>query len=346
MADDEFGVRMIYPSNTFGFRPKPWLLGKGDWFERRFNGIGDWNDCPFENQVIKFGWLDDFSDPANPFLGPRKGRLPVLALPLDKYEIPPGPVVIVVSETNQSILRKRGFMGKRSDWRNVEVTAYLKMIQFTSNDSYLQFTVRGGPHHSDGARCNGVGLCASLSAGGEVILEKEYEHTKSAGGARTGPVPVITDFHNRWIGMKSVVYDRANGNPYIEFWLDRAANNIWERVGFGFDNNGKEITGAEDNGTWSAIPPQHNECGGEDNEKITWGGPGVIFKIQGINRLDLAKMSVREILPPEGFPFRSLAKIRGISFPASVRSLTRRIGLTGPHISLREMTQLFQVHNS
>jgi hypothetical protein len=255
-------------------------------------------------------------------------------------------------ERDQSILRKRGYMsGSTHDWRNVEVTAYFKLIQAASADSYLQFTVRGGPHHSNGgfgqlSPCWGIGYCASLSAFGEVILEKEYEHPKSAeGGRRTGPVPVITDFHKKWIGMKSVVYNKVNGNPYIEFYLDKDANNDWKQVDFGLDNNGEKITGAEDNGTWFPFPGQHNGCGGEDNEKITWGGPGVIFKIQGINRLDLAKMSVREILPPEGFPFRSLAKVRGITFPASVRSLAADYGLTG-QVSLRELIQLFQFDES
>ena len=77
-ALDPFGVRKIYPTNTHPNRAKPWLLGKGDWLERRYNGIGDWNDCPFHTEngyvVINFG-------PAE------KGRLPVLALRVDEYPL-------------------------------------------------------------------------------------------------------------------------------------------------------------------------------------------------------------------------------------------------------------------
>ena len=233
-------------------------------------------------------------------------------------------------------------MGTINDWRNVEVTAYWKLIEATRDNAFLQFTVRGGPHHSNtpivGVPCAGIGLCVSLSVSGYGVLDKEYEHPKTAGGI-PAPYPVITDFKDKWIGMKSVVYNKVNGNPYIEFWLDRDANNEWERVPVIV--NGKEVDEMEDDGSWFSTSGQHNECGGADNEKITWGGPGVIFKIQGINRLDLKWMSVREILPPEGFPFRSLFEIRGISFPASCNLPVAKYGLKGK-ISLRELIQLFQ----
>ena len=104
MAVDVFGVKMIHPTNTHPDRARPWFLGAGDWNDRRYNGTGDWNDCPFENQVINFGRLDD---PENNILGPRKGRLPVLALPGSEYPVDNiTETVIIVSDTNQSRLRK------------------------------------------------------------------------------------------------------------------------------------------------------------------------------------------------------------------------------------------------
>jgi hypothetical protein len=342
MSVDEFGIKKIYPTNTFRNCARPWLLGIGDWKDRRFNGIGDWNDCPFENGVIEFGWLDN-PDVEPPVLGPRKGRLPVLALRFRDYPLGEAGR-LVVSESNQSRLRKRGFVGTINDWRNVEVTAYFKLIQAVSDSSYLQFTVRGGPHHSNSSPCHGgIGLCVSLTADGHVIIDKELEHPEASSGART-PDPVIANFKDKWIGMKSVVYNKVNGNPYIEFYLDRFANNTWELVRFPGEGDEK-IDGKEDDGNWFLDPGDHNGCGGADNEKIIWGGSGVIFKIQGINCLHLKRVSVREILPPEGLPFRSLFGLRGISFPASVRSIAAKYGLTG-HVSLRETMQLFQSDNS
>jgi len=38
---DEFGIRKIYPTNIHPNRAKPWLLGKGDWLKRRYNGVDD-----------------------------------------------------------------------------------------------------------------------------------------------------------------------------------------------------------------------------------------------------------------------------------------------------------------
>jgi hypothetical protein len=104
------------------------------------------------------------------------------------------------------------------------------------------------------------------------------------------------------------------------------------------DNDWERILCKEDDGNWY-IAGQINDCGGENDEQVTWGGPGVIFKLNGLSMVDMNRASIREIMPPEGWPLRYLLNARGVTFPVSMRSLAEEYGLTTP-ISLRELTYL------
>jgi len=230
---DDFGVRKIYPTNTHANRAKPWFMGKDNWLERKYNGVGDWNDCPISTDnngdtVIKFRTTGD------------KGRLPVLAIPMEDYPTyttDSGPVV--VSRTDQSYLRKRGFMGTKNDWKNLEVTLYWKTYATydrPAGNNGMGFSVRGGPHHSDtfivGVPCEGTALYVAVNHAGEATIEKELRHPKYSKKVFKQCFDVSRDLMGKWIGMKGIFYTKANGNPYIEFWFDRNADNNWELLLF------------------------------------------------------------------------------------------------------------------
>jgi hypothetical protein len=329
MSVDEFGIRKIYPTNTHPNRAKPWLLGKGDWAKRRYNGVGDWNDMPISTDADgNFIVTLDTSG--------HKGRMPVLSLRLDRFPRDENNSPIVHAVKNQSKLRKRGFMsGSKSDWKNVEMTMYWRVRDTVHDpDVYkaMAFSARGGPHHSEGgifrlSRCWGTALYVALTFEGQPIVTKELGHGREADGIRIGSV-TGRNIMNKWIGMKGVFYTKANGNPYIELWIDKNAHNDWELV-----------LSKEDDGSWFLSQGVSNDCGGERNEKITWGGPGVIFKLDRITVVDMKWTSVREIVPPEGWPLRYLLNARNVPSPFSMRSLADEYGLTAP-ISLRRLTQL------
>jgi len=236
-------------------------------------------------------------------------------------------------------------MGTKNDWKNVEVTMYFRVdgvVNPLESFKAMAFSVRGGPHHSsgDGAwwdprlhRCYATAYYVRLNVSGEGVLEKELAHDRYALPAIfSGNIDAGSEITGRWIGMKGVFYTKANGNPYIELWLDKNPENAinnWERVLFPND-------AGEDIGRWPRN--EGGVCGGERNERITWGGPGVIFKLDGLTRVSIKWASVREILPPEGWPLRYLLSAREFPFPFSMRALAQEHGLTSP-ISLRELTQ-------
>jgi hypothetical protein len=214
----------------------------------------------------------------------------------------------------------------------------------------MGFSVRGGPHHSDtlivGVPCEGTALYVGVNHGGYSSILKELRHPSYADSVFIKNL-VTSDLMHRWIGMKGVFYNKANGNPYIELWLDKKNDNSWERV-LSFEDNGSWFLTEDadhdgilwrEDGDGNPYSHHGNFCGGETNEKITWGGPGVIFKVMGLTRVDIKWGSVREIMPPEGWPLRYLLDTRGVPFPYSMRNLANEYGLTPP-VSLRLLTEL------
>src|SRR5215207_9333090 len=148
-VSDEFGVRKIYPTNRHPNRAKPWLLGKDDWDDRRYDGWGDWNDYDISRDSNNDVVINFHNDPI--FGGGGKGRFPVLALRYDQYPTDSENNAIILSVKDQSVLRKRGFMGTKQDWKNVEITMYFKVNSVVNSGTRaMAFSVRGGPHHSEG----------------------------------------------------------------------------------------------------------------------------------------------------------------------------------------------------
>ena len=299
---DEFGITKIYPTNTHPNRAKPWLLQKGDWLKRRYNGVGDWNDCPISTDsngdvIINFNTSG------------RKGRFPVLAL------------LMPITATDQRNLRKRGYMGTRNDWKNVEMTLYWKVEEVADGIPTMAFCARGGPHHSNfplfSAPCEGTCYITKLAVEGSAAVTKELGHPQY-----TGDIFSETNVDNlmhRWVGMKGIFYNMSNTDPKIELWLDDNNNNDW-----------KLVLTVQDSGGWFLREGIDNDCGGARDERITWGGPGVIFKLADIRRVDMKWASVREIIPPDGYSLRNLLNAKGISFPINIREVAEDFGLTVP----------------
>ena len=177
-----------------------------------------------------------------------------------------------------------GYMQSANDWKNVEITGYVKLIS-GSNDNFVWYA-RGGRHTGYGAPqgCEGVAYKGGLFYDGSTRWEKEQWHT---GGYVFGQLGKnIGSINGKWVGLKVIMYNILQNDKAavkLELWVDKDNNNKWikatERIDKGgWGNNGRE-------------------CGGEPDQIITWGGPIAAFRWDGATDVDIKDFSVREIVP-------------------------------------------------
>lgn len=277
---DKFGIQMIYPTNASPSAPKQWLLDE-DWKKRSYEWEEDNNADISEKPINNSGFeLNINSD--------GQIRFPVLSINdtshLDNLEL------------SQDVLERKGFMGTPQDWKNVEVTFYAKVNNASGNNNggkHFEIETRGGPTHNNDENdgCEGVSLHANLYVNGRVKLEKELSHTKGYTENDPQISGVTTNLMDRWIGMKGIFYNTPDGNVQIELWLDKNANNDW---GSG------PVLAKLDNGEWYIDEEDRpNECRGNDEQKVTWGGPVTIFRWDNLQNIDFKWASIREIIPPQ-----------------------------------------------
>jgi hypothetical protein len=282
---DEFGIRKIYPSWAFH---EPWVLGKGNWKTRADFDEASSSD---ENGSLILN-CTNYGSVFPPLDHPGRGRTHVYAIPpFGGQDEPP-----FVTETDQSKLRSRGYMGTPKDWKNVEITLYGKVNGVGASLRASQFALAARTARHGGFRvdeCEGTALYAVLDVEGRASLGKELAHVENGGYAvsseETFEDRVTNNLMHRWIGMKGIFYNKSNGNPKLELWLDKDANNDW--------GDGPVIE-YEDDGNWSLPEGEDNVCGGYKNEKITWGSPIVLFRWDYLTDVDIKYASVREIVPP------------------------------------------------
>jgi hypothetical protein len=192
---------------------------------------------------------------------------------------------------NHSIIEARGYWYKPSDWKNVEMTGYFKLNDYTE-DEYTTYS-RSIWHNRTHNGCGGSDYKLRLNFDGSVTFDKEEWHVhyseqpKSAWIPEQKSVDGSGNLTNKWIGLKSVVYNiEQNGTSYpkLEMWIDRNNNNTW-----------KKIHEYVDKGGWGSTM---NRCGGATDQLITWGSPVVTFRWDNTANVDFRNLSVREIHPP------------------------------------------------
>lgn len=267
------GVVQIYPTRTD--RAREWYLGIGDW-EARTRQFGDVTGTGCEMTVRAAGQV----------------RFTVKAEASDCEGL----------EDHGRAL-SQGFMCSANDWRNWEMTGYLRMIASSPDSANQDFTMYGnGGRHTGGGPDNLGCLGSSYKAsydwvGGRVRFAKEPWHVNYAftpwvdeGG------PDLTS-EDRFIGIKYVRYEFERGGAAgvrLEVWLDLAPQgadgcpaNEWVLVQAHDDH--------PDEGPWG---DGADGCGAPDPEQIMlWGGPWVTWRWDD-SEAELRLMNVREILPP------------------------------------------------
>jgi hypothetical protein len=188
---------------------------------------------------------------------------------------------------------KIGTSEDESEWKNVEITGYAKVLWADSPSDHIDWYARGGKHSSS-APCEGSALKGWISTEGTVSWIKEIWHTGGYTKARDTH-KVTGSIVNRWIGWKVVMYNINNNKAVkMESYIDDNDNNIWNKV--------SEIV---DNGGWFAkssdIEFYSADCGRAKDYVITNSGPLVTFRSDNM-MWDFSDLSVREIQPPMLLP--------------------------------------------
>jgi Putative metal-binding motif len=195
-----------------------------------------------------------------------------------------------INTLNHNKISQAGYMQSPNDWRDVEITGYVKLKSVnsgSSNDNFVWYA-RGGRHTGFGSPqgCEGVAYKGGLFYGGATRWEKEQWHSGgyvfAEFGKNIGPIK------GKWVGLKVIMYNIVqNGKTAVklELWVDKSNNNNWIKA-----------TEKIDKGGWGN---NGGECGGKRDQIITWGGPIAAFRWDGATDVDIKKFSVREIVPQQ-----------------------------------------------
>ena len=189
-----------------------------------------------------------------------------------------------INTLNHHKIALAGYMQSSNDWRNVEITGYVK-LNSDSKDNFVWYA-RGGRHTGFGSPqgCEGVAYKGGLFYDGRTRWEKEQWHTGGyvfgEFGKNIGPIK------GKWVGLKVIMYNIVQNDKTavkLELWVDKDNKNKWVKASEKIDNGGWGNNG--------------RECGGEPDQIITWGGPIAAFRWDGATDVDIKKFSVREIVP-------------------------------------------------
>jgi hypothetical protein len=192
-----------------------------------------------------------------------------------------------IPSLDHSQIASKGYMLRPNDWRNFEMTQYVKVNTSPSDDGFSPYG-RGGKHTGGGAPegCEGSSMKGDIFFSGKVRFAKEQWHVSyvftSLKTLSTGSI------EDKWTGIKFIVYNYVENNKVVvktELWLDT-------------NNNGNFVKVDEtvDRGGWGT---EDGQCGGAPDQIISWGGPITTFRWDTATDVDFKNLSVREIIPPQ-----------------------------------------------
>jgi hypothetical protein len=178
----------------------------------------------------------------------------------------------------------------QEQWKNVEITGYVKVIATSDYSNSLQWYARGA-NHTEEAPCEGTSLKGRIYVDGNVGWIKEIWHDGGYTEERATSTATDKPLIGRWIGWKVVIYNINNDTAVkMESYLDDNNNNQWRKV--------TEFT---DRGGWYADTRDkvfyRAHCGYPKDYIITNSGPIASFRSDGI-AWDFKNLSVREIQSP------------------------------------------------
>ncbi|MBM2819990.1 MAG: type protein [Nitrosarchaeum sp.] len=261
LTSDLFGIKKIYPTIT----------GGNTWFMDMINPT---SDPRFDPQAT----ITQNPDGSWNMKNNTDVRMGVFSTDKMTYENTP---ILNFSRTH---LADIGYMQLPSDWKNFEMTGYVK-LNAGSSDSFTWYG-RGGSHNDENNGCEGSSYKAELSFNGGTRFGKESWHVHYDYTDEKPSVPTIL---NKWVGFKLILYNKPGVNftqqAQGEIWIDLEENNNWVNVDSFVDDG------------WGS---EADHCGPAiaDNMPITWGGPEATFRTDSKPNFDFKYLSIREIKPP------------------------------------------------
>lgn len=194
-----------------------------------------------------------------------------------------------ISTYDQQQLASKGYMQASNDWKNVEMTGYVKLNSFDAAEETLKFQWynRGGKHLSE-RPCEGTGYKGGIYFDGRQRTAKEQWHVSyvfPSFGQQIGSV------QGKWLGFKYIVYNIEQSGkmvPKMEQWVDTSndgnQDGPWTKIYEYVDTGG--------------LGSEGTACNGAPDQLITWGGPDATFRWDNSANTDFKYLSVREIQPP------------------------------------------------
>jgi hypothetical protein len=180
-------------------------------------------------------------------------------------------------------LARKGYMQDPNDWKNVEITGFVRVNHATVDDDSLSWYARGG-RHTDSVPCEGSSYKNDLYYSGRMRVAKEQWHE---GGYTFSEFSKGTSsLYDRWIGFKTVIYNTSedsDSSVVIETWINENADKVtW-----------KKVSTTTDSRNWG---DEGDYCGGSPDQVITWGGPIAAFRWDNADNVDVKWLSIREIV--------------------------------------------------
>ena len=257
------GVKMIYPT----------LTGGETWF---FNSTNP-NDGQFDRNGAEISKNSDGSWHLKP------GTTRMLAF-TKSSGLPSDEVRSSLPTYDYSRLAQTGYFYKPTDWKNMEITIYVKVLSASGGGDEISLVSRSVRHSTNVQEgCGGSSYHNNIDfTNGKFKFKKEMWHVnydiKPYSGISVGSTM------NKWIGFKGIVYNLPDGSVKLESYIDKDNNNNWQKA-----------TEFVDKGNWG---DDMSHCNARtDGAAITWGSPMIIFKSNGVT-YDFKKFSARQIVPP------------------------------------------------
>ena len=258
--NDQFGIIKLYPTKNNG----------EEWYMNMNNPLGDGRFNP-QNTITM-----------NP---DGSWKMKSTQVRMNVYTST-GYNSVNIPTLDHSAIASKGYMLAATDWRNFEMTQYVKVNTSPSDDNFAPYG-RGGRHTGSGPPegCEGSSTKGDVFFSGKVRFAKEQWHVSYV---FTSLKTATTSIEDKWVGIKFIVYNFVENNKIVvktELWLDTNNSGNFVKVDENVDRGGWGTEGVE--------------CGGTPDQIISWGGPITTFRWDTATDVDFKNLSVREIVPPQ-----------------------------------------------
>jgi hypothetical protein len=266
---DPMGVFMKYATNTDPSVAKPWSFVNNPWQDSRL--ICNFKKTPsYENhETTGPGWAINIHRDEG-------ARINVLSTSIEEYK---NSRIAASSDA----WKTSGFMQKNTDWKNIEMTAYVM-----GNFETLSCRARYGASFDNENNVEYVGTayvstisqddknCRFLR--GSYNNDSQEKETEIGDEKSTGSIPA-----DRHLGIKFAVYNLGGDRVKMELYLDKTDI-----------SSPMSGTPGKSEDDWKLV----NSTEDDDQMKVLWGGPVVTFGWENSNWVWFRWASVREIIAP------------------------------------------------